>query len=172
MEEIINRVAGSALLSLDMDDYIDQSARESFDLKPALFQELLLKEKDFRQYLKDFDWEIYRGKNVNVTCTADAIIPSWAYMLVAAKLSTVANIFTIGNSSDLEKAIIDAAIDLLIHDVALNDTKVVIKGCGNLENRDYAYFKLTQKAMPLVASIMYGEPCSTVPVYKRPRQVV
>ncbi len=169
MEEIINRVANSVLLSIDMDDYIDQSECLSFDLKPALFQEILLREKDFRQYLKDFDWEIYRGKNVNVTCSSDAIIPSWAYMLVAAKLSNVANILTIGDSRDLEKAIIEEAINKLIDSVDLNDAKVVIKGCGNLEFRDYAYFRLTQKVLPLVASIMYGEPCSTVPVYKKPK---
>ncbi|MFY0601196.1 MAG: DUF2480 family protein [Cyclobacteriaceae bacterium] len=169
MEEIINRVASSALLSVDMDDYIDQSDRASFDLKQTLFQELLLKEKDFRLFLKEFDWEIYRGKNVYVYCSADAIVPSWAYMLVASKLSSVANIFTIGDENDLEKAIIDSAIEKLIATTSIHDAKLVIKGCGNLQNRDYAYFQLTKKVVSKAASIMYGEPCSTVPVYKKPK---
>lgn len=169
MEEIINRVANSALLSLDMDDYLDQSEVQGFDLKQTLFQELLLKEKDFRQFLKEFDWETYRGKNVFVHCSADAIIPSWAYMLVAAKLANVANICAFGDESDLEKVIIDAAIEKLLIENDLENCKVVIKGCGNLNNRDYAYFQLTRKVIPVVASIMYGEPCSTVPVYKRPK---
>lgn len=169
MEEIINRVSNSPLLSLDMDDYIDQSERASFDIKQTLFQELLLKEKDFRQFLKDFDWDIYKDKNVFVHCSADAIIPSWAFMLVAANLSGIANIFTIGDESALEKAIIDKAIANLILNNQIKNAKVVIKGCGHLLNRDYAYFRLTQEVLPLVSSIMYGEPCSTVPVYKRPK---
>lgn len=169
MEEIVNRVTNSALLSIDMDDYIDRSERTSFDLKQTLFQELLLKEKDFRLFLKEFDWAIYKNKNVFVHCSADAIIPSWAFMLVASKLSGIANIFTIGDDSDLEKAIIDTAIEKLIADNPISGAKLVIKGCGNLQNRDYAYFKLTQQVVPIAASIMYGEPCSTVPVYKRPK---
>jgi hypothetical protein len=167
MEEIINRVATSALLSVDLDDFIDTHERADFDLKQTLFQELLLREKDFRQFIKDFDWETYRGKNVLVHCSADAIIPSWAFMLVASKLVPIANIITVGNQDDLERAIIDQAIDKLIANQPIQEAKLVIKGCGNLQNRDYAYFRLTQKVLPLVASIMYGEPCSTVPVYKR-----
>jgi hypothetical protein len=169
MEEIVNRVANSSLLSIDMDTYLDQREQATFDLKQALFQEVLLREKDFRLFLKEFDWEVYRDKNVNVMCSADALIPSWAYMLVAAKLTPITNLVTLGDASDLEKAIIDAAIDDLIHNADLTNARVVVKGCGNLQNRDYAYFKLTQKVLPLVTSIMYGEPCSTVPVYKRPK---
>ena len=169
METITNRVANSVLLSIDLDDYMDTSTRTSFDLKQTLFQDLLLREKDFREFIKTFEWEIYRSKNVHVHCSSDAIIPSWAFMLVASKLAPISNIITVGNSQDLERAIIDAAIDRLISSQPIAEAKLVIKGCGNLEKRDYAYFRLTQKVLPLVASIMYGEPCSTVPVYKRPK---
>ena len=169
MEEIVNRVAQSSLMSLDLDDYMDKSERASFDLKQTLFQEMLLREKDFRQFLKSFDWSVYEGKNVNVFCSVDAIIPSWAYMLISSKLHGIANIYTIGDENDLEKAIIDVAIDRLVAENNLENAKLVIKGCGDLQNRDHAYFRLTQKVVPMAASIMYGEPCSTVPVYKRPR---
>jgi len=169
MEEIVNRVAQSSLMSLDLDDYMDKSGQASFDLKQTLFQEMLLREKDFRQFLKSFDWSVYQGKNVNVFCSADAIIPSWAYMLISSKLYGVANIYTIGDENDLEKAIIDSAVDRLIAENNLENAKLVIKGCGDLQNRDHAYFRLTQKVVPMAASIMYGEPCSTVPVYKRPK---
>ena len=168
MEEIINRVSKSPLISLDFDEYIGSSDRAFFDLKDGLFHGMILKEKEFREFLKNYDWESLRGKNVGVLCSADAIIPSWAYMLVATKLEPVAELMAFGGEEELEKTLIDRAIDkILAQD--LKDSKVVIKGCGNLKSRDYAYFQLTKKLLPLVSSIMYGEPCSTVPVYKRPK---
>ncbi|MEQ8581628.1 MAG: DUF2480 family protein [Marinoscillum sp.] len=168
MEEIINRVSKSPLISLDFDEYIGSSDRAFFDLKDGLFHGMILKEKEFREFLKNYDWEWLRGKNVGVICSADAIIPSWAYMLVATRLEPVAELMAFGGEEELEKTLIDRAIDkILAQD--LKDAKVVIKGCGNLKSRDYAYFQLTKKLLPLVSSIMYGEPCSTVPVYKRPK---
>ena len=134
MEAITNRVANSALLAIDLDDYIDTSERTSFDLKQTLFQELLLREKDFRDFIKGFEWEMYRGKNVHVHCTSDAIIPSWAFMLVASKLTPIANIITVGESHDLERAIIDKAIDKLIAQ----------SGIGELKARHKRMWKLTK----------------------------
>lgn len=166
MDEIVNRVANSALVSLDFDEYLDQTEQAFFDIKEGLFQGLILREKDFRQFIKEFDWSQFQGKNVGVFCSADAIVPTWAYMLVATKLNGVANKMVFGQQEELEKELINEAIQqILIKDLV--DAKVVIKGCGNLKSRDYAFFELTKKLTPIVSSIMYGEPCSTVPVYKR-----
>jgi len=167
--ETINRVAKSSLLSINMDDYIDLTGIGEFDIEPALFQGIILKESDFRSYLKSYDWSVFENKSVFVHCSADAIIPTWAYMLVAAKLSPVAKLFAFGDQDELEKKIIDRAINKIC-DQSLLDSKVVIKGCGGIKNRDYAYFQLTKALVPVVSSIMYGEPCSTVPVYKKGRR--
>lgn len=168
MNEIVNRVANSSLVSIDFDEYLDQSEQGFFDIKQALYNEMILREKDFRLFIKEFDWSVYSGKNVSVFCSVDAIVPTWAYMLIASKLSGIANRMVFGGQADLEKELIDEAINSIMG-LGLNDAKVVIKGCGNLVSRDYAYFQLTKKLVPLVQSIMYGEPCSTVPVYKRPK---
>ncbi|XOV92273.1 MAG: DUF2480 family protein [Bacteroidota bacterium] len=168
-ETIVNRVAGSALQTVDLSEYLDKSESVDFDMSQGLFQGLVLKEKEFRQFVKDFDWTQYTNKNVTVHCSADAIIPSWAYMLVASKLENIVHLMTFGTKDDLEKLRVDLAIDkLLLQD--LSNAKVVIKGCGNLENRDYAYFELAKRLVPVVSSLMYGEPCSTVPVYKKPKE--
>ncbi|MEQ8472732.1 MAG: DUF2480 family protein [Marinoscillum sp.] len=166
MEEIVNRVAKSPLVSLDFDEYIDQSERTYFDLKECLFQGLILREKDFREFIKDHDWAQYAGKNVGVFCSEDVIIPTWAYMLVATKLEPFVNTMAFGGVDGLEKVLIDQAIDQILSK-DLSGAKVVIKGCGALQSRDYAYFELTKNLTGVVSSIMYGEPCSTVPVYKR-----
>lgn len=165
-EEIINRVANSPLKSIDIDEYMDTSEKVFFDIKEGLFQGMLLREKDFRQYIKDHDWMKYAGKNVGVFCSEDAIIPTWAFMLVATKLHGVANLVVLGHEEELEKALIDRAVEQ-ITTLNLDNAKVVIKGCGDIKSRDYAYFKLTNALLPRVSSLMYGEPCSTVPVYKR-----
>ncbi|WP_258102377.1 DUF2480 family protein [Marinoscillum pacificum] len=166
MDEIVNRVANSALVSLDFDEYIDQTKQAFFDINDGLFQGLILREKDFRQFIKEYDWSQFKGKNVGVFCSADAIVPTWAYMLVATKLNGVANKMVFGQQEELEKELINEAIQQILKK-DLVDAKVVIKGCGNLKSRDYAFFELTKKLTPIVSSIMYGEPCSTVPVYKR-----
>lgn len=166
MEEIVNRVSKSPLISLDIDEYMDQSERAFFDIKEGLYQEIMLREKDFREFIKNHNWEQYAGMNVAVHCSVDAIIPTWAFMLVVTKLQPLANIVAFGKEEELEKAIIDNAIERILKK-DLNEAKVVIKGCGNIKNRDYAYFQLTYKLAPLVSSIMYGEPCSTVPVFKK-----
>ncbi|UII28576.1 DUF2480 family protein [Fulvivirga maritima] len=166
--EIINRVANSPLITLDLTDFIDKSERMVFDLKDWLFQEMILKEKDFRGYVKDHDWAQYEGNHVALTCTADAIIPSWAYMLVTTKLEPYAKTVAYGDLTDLEKLICTHAIAKI--DVQqYQDKKVVVKGCSDLLVPEFAYVEVTQKLRPVVSSIMYGEPCSTVPLYKKPK---
>jgi hypothetical protein len=140
-----------------------------FDIQPALYQGIILKELDFREYIKSFQWESFEGKKVFVHCSSDAIIPTWAYMLVAARLSSIAQLAVFGDMGQLEKKIIDDAITQICKQ-NLENSKIVIKGCGAIKNRDYAYFQLTKALAPTVSSIMYGEPCSTVPVFKKPRR--
>ena len=167
-ETIVNRVEKSGLLTIDLQDYLKDIKTRVIDLKDYLFQGLVLKEKDFRGALKTLDTSQFKKAVVLITCTADAIIPSWAYMLLMSKLSRITQSIAIGNESDLERVLIDHAISKIIFsDYA--DAKVVVKGCGSVQQRDYAYAKLTQAILPYVASVMYGEPCSTVPVYKKPR---
>lgn len=164
--EIVNRVANSALVTLDLEDYVQDIPKVGLDIADFLFQRILLREKDFRQFIKDHDWSQYQDKAVHVFCGEDAIIPVWAYMLIVTKLETATSIYTLGSTVDLDRQIIDislAQIDL----TQFADGKVVIKGCSDLPMRDYAYFKVTQMLTPIVTSLMYGEPCSTVPVFKK-----
>lgn len=169
MNPIVNRVTTSGLVSIDLEEYLDSNDFIEIDIKDFLYQEMLLREKDFRQQIKGIDWNTYLGKNVLVRCSVEALIPSWAYMLIVSKLSGVAAIIGVGSMQDLERRRIDRAIDM-IDCSELKDAKVVIKGCGGIEQRDYAYSRLTEVMVPLVSSLMYGEPCSTVPVFKRPRK--
>lgn len=167
-DTIVNRVEKSGLLTIDLQDYLTGIQTRVIDLKDYLFQGLVLKEKDFRRILKELDGAQFKEVAVLITCTADAIIPAWAYMLLMSKLSGVTQSIAIGNEADLERVVIDHAI----HKIKWSDytdAKVVVKGCGSVQQRDYAYAKLTQALLPHAASVMYGEPCSTVPVYKKPR---
>lgn len=166
--EIVNRVSGSALISLDLDERLSGVKAVFFDLKPFLFQEMILREKDFRALIKDHDWEQYKGVSVVVGCSVDAIIPTWAYMLVTSKLVGVADYIYKGTAQDLEKVRIDQMINNLGKEEFL-EKKIVIKGCGDLQMRDYAFVEVSKKLIPVVSSLMYGEPCSTVPVFKKPR---
>ncbi|MFY0607844.1 MAG: DUF2480 family protein [Cyclobacteriaceae bacterium] len=166
MEEIVNRVAQSKLVTIDLDEHISHSQKLFIDLAPVLFQGLILREKDFRDFVKSLDSETYRSANVGIHCSADAIIPTWAYMILAAKLTGVANCIALGHAEELERAMIDQAVQE-ISQMDLANAKVVIKGCGDIHNRDYAYLKVTNALASKVSSIMYGEPCSTVPVFKR-----
>ncbi len=169
MDEIVNRVAQSTLQTIDLDDYIDQVQIEYLDLKPFLYQEMILREKDFRATLKTMEWEIYRDKYVVIGCSVDVIIPTWAYMLLGSKLMPVVKSFRYGDKSEIERM----KIDMAIQDIDKEDfqnKKVVIKGCGNLEFRDYAYTEVTKVLVNQVTSLMYGEPCSTVPIHKKAKQ--
>ena len=165
-EPFINKVAESGLITLDLEKYYPKGENELFDLKDYLFMGMILKEKDFREALKKADWTKFKDKNVAITCSVDAVIPVWAYMLVVAYLQPFAREIIMGTAQELHKAIFLknlSAIDLK----EFADKKVVIKGCGETPIADYVYMEITKILRPVVKSIMYGEPCSTVPVYKK-----
>jgi hypothetical protein len=165
-EEIINKVSQSALLTLDLEDYYPKEEIVLYDLKPYLFMEQILREKEFRTALQDLDWTVYQDKIVAITCTADAIIPLWAYMLIAVYLQPFAKNIIFGDQQTaLQQTFLSriAAIDTR----EFADQRVVVKGCGDLSVGAYAYMEITRILRPVVKSIMYGEPCSTVPVYKK-----
>lgn len=169
MSEIINRVSNSPIRTIDLEDFYDTRERVLFDLKPFLYQELILKEKDFREALKTLNWSHYNGKVVAITCSADAIVPNWAFILVGTYLQPLAVPFVIGGLDCLEQYLFDQAIQSL--DVAeYTDRPVVIKGCSKFPLPLYAYGKVLGMLQSYAKSIMYGEPCSTVPLYKKPRQ--
>lgn len=168
-EPIVNRVAQSALVSIDLEMYYPEGERVLVDIKDILFQGLLLREKDFRQWVKEHDWAQYAGKHVAITCTADAIVPVWAYMLIASVLEPYTHSFIFGDLEALEDSLFRDALDPL-QGADYQDAKVVVKGCSHKPVPVSAYVEITRKLRPYVASIMYGEPCSTVPIYKKPRQ--
>jgi len=166
MEEIINRVAESSIITLDLEQFYPKGEVAVFDMKDHLFMGLILKEKDFRAALQTLDWEQYRDKNVALTCSADAIIPVWAYMLVASYLQPIAREIIFGDEATLIQTIILRKIAALDAN-EYTDKRVVIKGCGEIKIPDAAYMEVTAKLRPVAKSIMYGEPCSTVPIYKK-----
>ena len=165
-ESLINKVAESGLITIDLEKYLPKEEQVVFDLKEYLFMEMILKEKEFREQLKNTDWEKYMNKNIAITCSADAIIPVWAYMLVATYLEPVAKEIIMGDLQELKKSLFIKNINTIdIND--FQDKRIVIKGCGETPIADFAYMEITKKLRPVVKSIMYGEPCSTVPVYKK-----
>lgn len=165
-ETFVNKVAESGLITIDLETWYPKGETAVFDMKDYLFMGMILKEKDFRESLKTIDWTKYQEKYVAITCTADAIIPVWAYMLVAAYLQPVAKEFIMGDEKELHKTLfLKNLAALAINEYS--DKRVVIKGCGETPIADYAYMEITKLLRPVVKSIMYGEPCSTVPVYKK-----
>jgi hypothetical protein len=167
METIINKVAESGIITLDLSGYIpkEESLME-FDLKPFLFREMILREKDYRAALPTYDWNQYIDKHVAVGCSVDAIIPIWAYMLAASYLQPFAASIYYGTKADLQKHLVSQAIST-INAEEYRDKRVVIKGCGEKAIPESAYVAATSHLLPVVKSIMYGEPCSTVPIFKR-----
>lgn len=164
-EAIVNRVANTNLITIDLENYRDPHERVLLDIKDQLYKDLVLKEKDFRDFIKRTDWSFYTKKNVAVICSSDAIIPNWAYMLIASAMHPYANVLVFGDLQVLEERLYHQAInDIDIE--PLRNAKVVIKGCSNLFVPVAAYIEITKKLTPFVSSLMYGEPCSTVPVYK------
>ncbi len=167
-EEIVNRVAKSPLITLDLEEYYHSGERVEYDIAQNLFQGLILKEKDFREFVKEKDWSEFDGKNVYITCSADAIVPTWAYMLLMTRIEPFANKVIMGGQDVLEYALYKDALSRIDFET-FRDKPVVIKGCGNLPVPESAYVEITGLIRPLAKSIMYGEPCSTVPLYKKPR---
>ncbi|KAA5547584.1 DUF2480 family protein [Adhaeribacter rhizoryzae] len=168
MEELINKVAQSALVTLNLEELIHPGERVVYDIKDNLFMGLILKEKDFRAFIKDNDWSVYTGKNIAIINSADAIVPTWAYMLLATKLQPFANRYVFGNLEALEQVLFQEAL-AKINAEDYRDAKVVVKGCGNIPVPTFAYVEVMKILLPVVSSIMYGEPCSTVPLYKKPK---
>jgi hypothetical protein len=168
-QPLVNRVAASGLVTLDLETFFPKEELAVFDLKDYLFMGLILKEKNFREALKDHDWSHYKGKNLVVFCSADAIIPVWAYMLVTVYAAPFAATVFQGTPDEFLKMAFQNALSNL--DPADYDgQRIVVKGCSDKPVPPSAYVELTRKLQPHAQSIMYGEPCSTVPIYKRPRE--
>ncbi|MCZ6521015.1 MAG: DUF2480 family protein [Bacteroidetes bacterium] len=167
--QIVNRVSQSSLVTLNLEDYYHPGPRVVYDLKEHLFQGLILREKDFRDSLKQEDWSKYKDQNVAVICSADAIIPQWAYMLIAVHLEPYANMVVFGDLQALEQTLFQKALASIDLDL-FKDAKIVIKGCGEIPIPEFAYVEISRLLRPVAASIMYGEPCSTVPIYRKSRK--
>lgn len=164
--EIENKVAKSGLVVIEMDEFVSDDEMVLIDIKDQLWEEIALKEKDFRAYVSTHDWSQYQDKAVAVFCSADAIIPNWAFMLLASRLESVASELYFDSPEEAEKRRIEKAISAL--DASeYQDARIIIKGCGKKSVHFSAYGKLTEKLMPVAKTIMFGEPCSTVPIYKK-----
>jgi len=162
----VNKVAESGIITLNLEDYFPNEEIVEFDMKDYLFMELILKEKDFREALKALDLNLFNNKIVAITCSADAVIPMWAYMLVASALQPVAKEIIFGNKESVKNKILIRNISA-ISAMEYMDSRVVIKGCGELPVTEEAYMEITKILRPVAKSIMYGEPCSTVPIFKK-----
>jgi len=164
--EIINRVAESGLTEINLEDFFPKGERVLIDVKENLFQGLILREKDFREFVKNENWSKYKDKFVAITCSADAVVPIWAYMLFSTALQPFAKNTVFGDLKTLETVLFNQALSKINAEDFI-DKKVVIKGCGNLPVPESAYVEVTRILTPVAKSIMYGEPCSTVPVMKK-----
>lgn len=168
-EEIINRVANSKLVNVDLEDYYPSGRRVQFDIKDWLLEGFVLREKDFRESVKTHNWADYQGAYVALTCSSDAIIPGWAYMLIATELVPYAKKVVVGDLDTLESILYDEIIEDL--DVSqYQDKPVIVKGCTNKPVPQNAYLALISKLQPVARSIMYGEACSSVPLFKQKRR--
>ncbi len=165
-EEIRNKVAESALITFNLEDLYQVGERKVFDLKDFLFEGLILREKDYRQQLKDLDWSVYQDAFVNIQCTADAIVPQWAFMLAATYLQPVAKRVVMGTTETLETVLYQEALSNL--DLSqFQDERVIVKGCSKYPVPTSAYVEFVSKLTPVAKSVMYGEACSTVPLFKK-----
>jgi hypothetical protein len=165
-EQIINRVSRSPLVTIDLETLYHPGERVVYDLKDNLYQELILREKDFRDFIGNNDWSVYKNKNVALICSTEAIVPTWAYMLLTSRLGHYAHKVVLGDLKTLEDVLFrDALSTIDVNQYA--DAKVVIKGCSKLPVPESAYVEITRLLLPIASSIMYGEPCSTVPIFKK-----
>jgi hypothetical protein len=164
-EAIVNRVAKSGIVSIDLEEYFPKEVIVEFDLKDWLFHGLILKEQDFRTRLEEHDWSAYKDKHVTITCSADAVIPVWAYMLLSMKLQPFAKSITQGSRQIFLQQYYRELIQKL-NPEDYSGRRIVVKGCSDKDVPASAYAEITARLLPVAKSIMYGEPCSTVPVYK------
>ena len=165
---LVNRIAQSSLVTFKIEELLPEVAFKDFDIKDYLFKGLILKEADFREALKTHDWEQYQEKVLLVFCSADAIVPMWAYMLIASYATPFAADVFYGREGDYYGSFLDKAFHN-IDFTQYQDARLVIKGCADKPVPPSAYLKITQHLRPFAKSIMFGEPCSTVPIYKRPK---
>jgi len=166
LNEIVNKVAASGLISLDVQDLLPKEERVVLDIAPVLWQGMVLKEKDLRSFVFEHEWSDYQDKHLAIYCSADAIIPTWAWMLLTTAAQPFAKSICFGNETQLiNQLLIDAIRNL---DVSTYEgARVVVKGCSELPVNESIYVLLTARLMPHVKSLMFGEPCSTVPLYKK-----
>ncbi len=164
-DEIINRVANSKLITIDLEDFYPLGERILFDIKDWLFQEIILKEKDFRESVNNHDWSKYKNAFVALHCSSDAIIPAWAYLLITTKLAPFTKRVVVGDIDKIESILFNEIINKL--DVEFfRDKLILVKGCATKPIPQTAYVQLIEKLTPVATSIMYGEACSNVPLYK------
>jgi len=163
--KIINRVANSKLVTIDLEDFYPKGERISFDIKQWLYQGVVLKEKDFRESVKNHEWSQYKDVFVALFCSSDAIIPSWAYLLITTKLATYTKRVVVGELEKIETILFTEIINGFDIDF-FKDKSILIKGCSEKPIPQTAYVQLVEKLMPVATSIMYGEACSNVPLYK------
>lgn len=166
MSEIVNRIAQSPIITFKLEELYPQGDRVEIDIKDQLFMGQILREKDFRAHIKEVDWAEYEGKHVAIYCSVDAIIPVWAYMLLAVKLEPYAKHVTFGTLEELEKELFLKELDKLDY-TQFQDRPVVIKGCSDIRIPEGIYVEATRRIKPFAKKLSYGEPCSTVPLYKR-----
>jgi len=165
-DQIINRVASSSLITFDLEKFYVPGDRVLLDIKDQLYQGLILKEKNFREYIKNNDWSAFKDKYVAITCSIDAIIPTWAFMLVGIALEPFAKRFIYGSLNELESELFRSALDTVRWE-DFSNVKVVVKGCSNIDVPTAVYVDLVARLKPFAGSLMFGEPCSTVPLFKR-----
>ncbi len=168
-KEIINRVAASSLVTLDLEDYYVAGERAVIDIAGQLFEGLVLRERDFRSYIRSTDWSRYQDCFVAITCSQDAIIPTWAYMLLVSAVQPYARKVVFGTLDDLETRIFLDEFSKIDWNKFQN-AKVVIKGCSKVNVPAAVYVEATNLLMPRASSIMFGEACSTVPVHKKSKK--
>ena len=165
-KEIVNKVAQSGIVSLDLEDLIPEREEAFIDIKDQLFHGLMLKEKDFRAWVKEHNWTAYQNKDVAIYCSADAVVPTWAYMLVSSALQQSATGVFFTTPENLNAMVVERALSQ-INAEDYTDKRIVIKGCGDRAISNHAYVLLTSKLVRVAKTVMFGEPCSTVPVYKK-----
>lgn len=169
-KDIVNKVASSGLITFDLEEYYQQGDRVLIDIKDQLYEGLVLREKDFREFIKTYNWEFYQDKFVAITCSTDAIVPTWAFMLLATALQPYAKMIFFGSLKRLEEKLFEDTLSKIDWNNFKN-SRVVVKGCSKINVPTSVYVEVVRHLQPMVVSLMFGEPCSTVPLYKFQKQV-